>query len=73
MSVEPKPDVVTRIFMIFRGVSEGDRVWDEARARAGRNVEEVWKNAVGVDTNKAFDTSLFRVLEWGGMEVLSGY
>lgn len=73
MSVEPKPDVVTRIFMIFRGVSEGDRVWDEARARAGRNVEEVWKNAVGVDTNKAFDTSLFRVLEWGGMEVLGGY
>ncbi len=70
MSVEPKPDVVTRIFMIFRGVSERDEKRDEARTRAGENVEDVWKGAVGIETEKALNSSLFRVLEWGGMEVV---
>jgi len=74
MSIEPKPDIVTRIFMLFSGVAQGDDLerWDEARAHADRNVEDVWKDVVGVDTEKALDASLFRVLEWGGMEVLNG-
>lgn len=55
--------------MIFRGVSEDDEKWTEARVRASQDVAEVWKD-VGVDAEKALDSSLFRVLEWGGMEVL---
>ncbi|KLO11501.1 hypothetical protein SCHPADRAFT_905930 [Schizopora paradoxa] len=70
LSVSPKPDVVTRIFMIFCGVSEDDERWNEARSRAGQEVTEVWKDAVGIDVERASDVSLFRVLEWGGMEVL---
>ena len=56
--------------MIFRGVSEDDERWDEARSRVDQDVNEVWKDAVGVDAGRALDESLFRVLEWGGMEVL---
>ncbi|PIL28581.1 hypothetical protein GSI_08622 [Ganoderma sinense ZZ0214-1] len=69
LEVTPKPDVVTRVFMLFRGVSAEDAVrptWSAARAR----VSEVdWVKAVGVDDG-AWDESRFRVLEWGGMEVL---
>ncbi len=72
LSIEPKPDVITRVFMIFRGVSEADEKWSEARARASQNVQEVWKDIVGVDDERALNTSLFRVLEWGGMEVVHG-
>jgi hypothetical protein len=55
------------VFLLFRGVKEeqlGD--WAEAAARA-RGVD--WASVVGVDPRMA-DESLFRVLEWGGMEVL---
>jgi hypothetical protein len=31
-----------------------------------------WKAVVGIDMERALDTRLFRVLEWGGMEVLQG-
>ncbi|KAJ7493840.1 hypothetical protein FB451DRAFT_1387985 [Mycena latifolia] len=31
-----------------------------------------WKGVVGVDVEPALDANLFRVLEWGGMEVLAG-
>jgi len=31
-----------------------------------------WKAVVGIDMERALDTSLFRVLEWGGTEVLRG-
>ena len=56
--------------MIFRGIPEADESWNEARSRAERDVTEVWKESVGVDAERASDASLFRVLEWGGMEVL---
>ena len=68
LSVNPKPDVVTRVFMIFRGVAERDDKWDAARARAS-DVDCAWKDAVDIDYERALDSSLFRVLEWGGMEV----
>ncbi|KLO11502.1 hypothetical protein SCHPADRAFT_905931 [Schizopora paradoxa] len=70
LSVNPEPDIVTRVFMIFRGVSEDEERWNEARLRANQDVTEVWKDAVGIDAERASDVSLFRVLEWGGMEVL---
>ena len=70
LQVTPQPDVVTRVFMLFRGVQE-DKLgleWPHAQARAEDDVAW-WKGVVGVDLEKANDTNLFRVLEWGGMEV----
>ncbi|KAI0707094.1 hypothetical protein C8Q76DRAFT_800454 [Earliella scabrosa] len=67
LEVVPTPDVVTRVFMLFRGIDEGQiEAWADARARAG-SVD--WKSVVGVKS-EACDESLFRVLEWGAMEVL---
>ncbi|KAI0750106.1 hypothetical protein C8Q80DRAFT_1314973, partial [Daedaleopsis nitida] len=64
--VNPKPDVVTRVFMLFRGVPEDEvRSWSEARERAG---SVNWPSVVGI-TEEAYDTSVFRVLDWGAMEV----
>lgn len=55
--------------MLFKGVLEDsiDR-WEVAQARAGEDTS-IWRDIVGVDVQKMADTSLFRVLEWGGMEV----
>ncbi|GAA6042995.1 hypothetical protein JCM8097_003876 [Rhodosporidiobolus ruineniae] len=64
LEVDPKPDVVTRVFMLFRGV-------EEAEADGWRKPEEVdWAGEVGVKVDEAKDEGLFRVLEWGGMEVV---
>ncbi|KAH7102912.1 ubiquitin-domain-containing protein [Auriculariales sp. MPI-PUGE-AT-0066] len=64
LSVSPSPDVVTRVFMIFRGILDSEisqwTRWSDP---------EAWKDVVGVDTARAADPKLFRVLEWGGMEV----
>lgn len=58
--------------MLFKGVEE-DRLdqWAEARHRADaeRGVDW-WRDIVGVDSERVFDQGLFRVLEWGGMEVV---
>lgn len=61
------PDIVTRVFMLFRGVDESELPdWEEARER----VESVdWAKVVGV-REEAMDENKFRVLEWGGMEAL---
>ncbi len=67
LEVTPAPDVVTRVFMLFRGVAAEDV--DEllaARERVGR-VD--WVEVVGVAPS-ALDSTRFRVLEWGAMEVL---
>ncbi|KAH9175574.1 hypothetical protein EDB89DRAFT_1945346 [Lactarius sanguifluus] len=73
MRIAPAPDVVTRVFMLFRGVPVGDLgLWEAARARAAGTVMDgarSWADVVGVDTMRAADSGLFRVLEWGGMEV----
>ncbi|KZV86605.1 ubiquitin-domain-containing protein [Exidia glandulosa HHB12029] len=64
LDVTPTPDVVTRVFMLFRGLSAQD-----AAAWGARTRPHVWKDVVGVDARMAHDANLFRVLEWGGMEV----
>jgi hypothetical protein len=69
MRVSPAPDVVTRIFMLFRGVAPGDLdFWEQAAARA--TAEDggaaFWKRIVGIDLARASDRSSFRVLEWVG-------
>ncbi|KAI0088380.1 hypothetical protein BDY19DRAFT_950615 [Irpex rosettiformis] len=69
MTVSPTPDVVTRVFMLFRGIEENDLAdWEGARARAAADVS-FWVEIIGVSVEKASDASLYRVLEWGGMEI----
>ena len=64
LEVEPKPDVVTRVFLLFKGVGE-------EQAQGWRKVDEVdWVKEVGVEVEQARDEKRFRVLEWGGMEVV---
>ncbi|BGP44028.1 hypothetical protein JCM10450v2_008245 [Rhodotorula kratochvilovae] len=65
LEVEPRPDVTTRVFLLFKGV-------DPRAANEGwRSAEEVdWVREVGLEEEKVRDEGLFRVLEWGGMEVL---
>jgi len=74
MRVSPAPDVVTRVFMLFRGVAADDLgFWEQAAARAtAEDGVTSWANVVGVDLVRASDRGLFRVLEWGGMEVKWG-
>lgn len=54
--------------MLFKGVQEAQE-WTGARARADADVDW-WRNVVGVDAARASNSGLYRVLEWGGMEVL---
>jgi len=57
--------------MIFQGVAEEDlQGWAAASCRASEDVAH-WRKVVGVDLERTSDTNLFRVLEWGGMEVHS--
>ncbi|KAL8287170.1 hypothetical protein RQP46_003622 [Phenoliferia psychrophenolica] len=68
VEVEPRPDVVTRIFMLFGGVKGSNREeWVDAEARVA-TID--WGTAIGLKP-EATDQTLFRVLEWGGMEVLN--
>jgi hypothetical protein len=71
MHISPTPDVVNRVFMLFRGVRPDDvGLWAPAAARAAaEDGATFWSNVVGVDATRTSDRTLFRVLEWGGMEV----
>lgn len=76
--MSPTPDVVVRCFMVFRGVELGGgnddstafAEWDAAAAKAKED-PALWRAVVGMPDEKGVmaDESLFRVLEWGGMEV----
>ncbi|KAF5318019.1 hypothetical protein D9619_012045 [Psilocybe cf. subviscida] len=75
LEVSPTPDVVVRVFMLFKGLKLGDvsptstSGWNQGirDADVGR-----WRRVVGVDDDRSLaDDKLFRVIEWGGMEVLS--
>ncbi|GAA5890580.1 hypothetical protein JCM6882_002969 [Rhodosporidiobolus microsporus] len=64
IEVDPRPDVVTRVFLLFKGV-------DASEAGLWRKAESVdWVKEVGVDPDEVANEALFRVLEWGGMEVV---
>ncbi|KAG1838518.1 hypothetical protein DFJ58DRAFT_124665 [Suillus subalutaceus] len=70
LRISPQPDVVTRIFMLFKGICKGHLAnWVNAQMQAEKDVAW-WVDVVGVDPTRAGDATLFRVLEWGGMEVL---
>jgi hypothetical protein len=73
--VSPTPDIVTRVFMLFRGVAAADvEFWHSMSALAPTAAvadgAASWAHVVGVDAARASDRALFRVLEWGGMEVM---
>ena len=55
--------------MLFRGVKEAQLgEWEGAQAKAANSVD-MWREIVGVNLGETLDESLFRVIEWGGMEV----
>ena len=55
--------------MLFRGVCE-DELDEWKAADNDENLKPgEWKDLVGVDVERTSNESLFRVLEWGGMEV----
>jgi hypothetical protein len=69
LKISPAPDIITRVFMLFKGVDEGLLSdWPLARDRAHRSAD-FWEDVVGVNYERSMDESLFRALEWGGMEV----
>ncbi|KAG9079889.1 hypothetical protein FRC06_007343 [Ceratobasidium sp. 370] len=69
MSVTPVPEVTTRVFMLFRGIKESQlEAWAEPYVKDAHN-PSMWGDVVGVDVGRVRDVGLFRVLEWGGMEV----
>ncbi|KAG1896011.1 uncharacterized protein F5891DRAFT_959245 [Suillus fuscotomentosus] len=69
-NISPQPDVVTRVCMLFKGICKEHLAnWPNAQMQAGNDVVW-WVDVVGVDPTRAGDVTLFRVLEWGGVEVL---
>ena len=69
LKILPAPDIITRVFMLFKGVDEGLLSdWPQACNRAHHSAS-FWKDVVGTNYERSMDESLFRVLEWGGMEV----
>jgi len=51
--------------MIYRGVRDEElEQWESMEC-----LPESWASVVGVNVQQAHDTALFRVLEWGGMEI----
>ncbi|KAG8924975.1 hypothetical protein FRC01_010840 [Tulasnella sp. 417] len=77
LQISPTPDVVTRIFMLFQGVPGGELDhWKDAMGQLKKGSGgsfTMWRDIVGVETeDRQKDEKLFRVVEWGGMEVLNG-
>ncbi|GAA6050659.1 hypothetical protein NBRC10513_004205 [Rhodotorula toruloides] len=64
LDVDPKPDVVTRVFLLFKGVGA------EEASEWKKPGEVDWVKELGIQVEKVEDKPLFRVLEWGGMEVV---
>ncbi|KAG2113793.1 uncharacterized protein F5147DRAFT_787794 [Suillus discolor] len=70
LNISPQPDVVTRVCMLFKGICKEHLAnWPNAQMQAENDVAW-WAGVVGVDPTRAGDVTLFRVLEWGGVEVL---
>ncbi|KAJ7587379.1 hypothetical protein C8J56DRAFT_1081559 [Mycena floridula] len=71
LDISPVPDVVTRVFMVFRGIKDLDvSEWKEA-IELVQEEPSFWCQVIGV--NLALQKhwqDVFKVLEWGGMEML---
>ena len=66
LDITPLPDFVIRVFMLFKGVDSDEIGWEEAKERVG--IID-WRVVVGIKED-FLDLEKFRVLEWGGMEVV---
>ncbi|THH28592.1 hypothetical protein EUX98_g5598 [Antrodiella citrinella] len=73
LTVRPKPNLIIRIFMLFRGLSGEDiKSWPLAQKRLQDPVTR-WQKEVGVsqaDIDRLEDKTIFRILECNGLEVL---
>lgn len=70
LDITPSPDIVTRVFMLFCGIdNESLQYWKDCWAKQDEAELSMWRDLVDVDKAKALDEKLFRVLEWGGMEI----
>ncbi|KAJ3514859.1 hypothetical protein NMY22_g14607 [Coprinellus aureogranulatus] len=67
LDVTPAPELTARILKMFGGLN---RCGIQGNWAAAVNAEKNWRTIVGVDDRSLADDSLFRILEWGGMEVL---
>ncbi|KIO32145.1 hypothetical protein M407DRAFT_215958 [Tulasnella calospora MUT 4182] len=73
LEINPRPDVVTRVYMLFQGIAQEELDgWQEAQERLSEGVD-IWKTVVGVNETRQQNKDLFRVLEWGGMEVFERF
>jgi hypothetical protein len=71
LDISPRPDIVTRVFMLFQKV-DLDQLdnWADAVSTTKEDVG-FWRDIVGVESKDQQENgSLFRVLEWGGMEII---
>jgi hypothetical protein len=71
LDISPRPDIVARVFMLLQKV-DLDQLdnWADAVSTTKEDVG-FWRDVVGVESkDQQEDESLFRVLEWGGMEII---
>lgn len=70
LKIAPSPDIVTRVFMLFGKVNPDQlQAWSNSVKKAEEDVM-FWRDVVGVaEREKQEDKGLFRVVEWGGMEM----
>ncbi|TCD66900.1 hypothetical protein EIP91_000739 [Steccherinum ochraceum] len=66
LDITPVPDVLVRIFMIFKGISSDEiGAWPRAQARV-RDPAIRWRRVVGLpELDQLQDRNSFRILEWG--------
>ncbi|KAH6904691.1 hypothetical protein BKA70DRAFT_1507276 [Coprinopsis sp. MPI-PUGE-AT-0042] len=69
LDVQPKPDVIARVFLLFEGVEDADLEYWLGSAQQADGPVDFWAVAVGIDKARVLDSSAFRVIEWGGMEI----
>lgn len=67
MTLTADPCVFTRLFLIFRGISEDDMEIFSGAGEKEANAQN-WREAVGWSENSK-DASLFRVLETSVLEI----
>jgi hypothetical protein len=69
LEISPVPDLVARVCALHGHRREALDEWEDAQPMEDINAAERWRDVVGVYVDYVSDTALFRVLEWGGMEV----
>lgn len=68
LRITPVPDVITRLFMLFKGIdpdtaNANEGSWAQARTRVTDD-PRWWTQVVGIGEADLADVGLFRVLEW---------